>query len=123
MPPVVDRYELGPVRTNCYVVRTERGATEAVVIDPGADAASLRLELARMGASCGAILITHTHYDHVGAVADLAEGSGAPVYVPRGEAELLANADEVYRSYGVSVRPWTDVVEVTGEEQLELGGI
>ena len=123
MPPVVDRYELGPVQTNCYVVRTERGATEAVVIDPGADAVSLRLELSRMGASCAAILITHTHYDHVGAVADLAEGSGAPVYVPQGEAELLANADEVYRGYGVTVRPWTDVVAVTGEEQLQLGGI
>lgn len=123
MPPVVDRYELGPVQTNCYVVRSERGATEAVVVDPGADAAGLRLELARMGASCSAILVTHTHYDHVGAVADLAEASGAPVYAPQGEAELLANADTVYRSYGVSVRPWTDVVEVMGEEQLELGGI
>ncbi|MFN2627608.1 MAG: MBL fold metallo-hydrolase [Gaiellaceae bacterium] len=123
MPPVVDRYELGPVQTNCYVVRSERGATEAVVVDPGADAAGLRLELARMGASCSAILVTHTHYDHVGAVADLAEASGAPVYAPQGEAELLANADTVYRSYGVSVRSWSDIVEVMGEEQLELGGI
>ena len=48
----VDRYELGPIGTNCYVVRAERGAAEAVVIDPGGDAAELRLELARLGARC-----------------------------------------------------------------------
>src|SRR2546423_1550497 len=48
--PVVDRYELGPIGTNCYIVRAERTAPEAVVVDPGGDAAQLRLELARMGA-------------------------------------------------------------------------
>ena len=43
---IVDRYELGPIGTNCYVVRAERGAAEAVVVDPGGNAAELRLELA-----------------------------------------------------------------------------
>ena len=123
MSLVVDRYVLGPVQTNCYVVRAERGAREAVVVDPGADAAQLRLELARMGATCAAILITHTHFDHIGAVADLAEASGAPVHVPQGEAAVLARADEIYRDYGVVVRPWADVVPVAGDEELELAGI
>jgi glyoxylase-like metal-dependent hydrolase (beta-lactamase superfamily II) len=123
MPLVVDRYVLGPVQTNCYVVRAERGAREAVVIDPGAEAANLRLELARTGSTCVAILITHTHFDHIGAVADLAEASDARVYAPQGEAEVLARADEVYRGYGVVVRPWSDVVPVAGDEELELGGI
>ena len=48
MPLTVDRYELGPLQTNCYVVRRERGAEECAVIDPGGDAADLRLELARL---------------------------------------------------------------------------
>ena len=51
MPLVVDRYALGPLQTNCYVVRTDRGAAEAAVVDPGGDAATLRLELARLGAA------------------------------------------------------------------------
>src|SRR4029079_15106101 len=86
---VVDRYELGPLGTNCYVVRAERGATEAAVVDPGGDAAELRLELAGMGARFAAILITHGHFDHLGGVADLAEGTGAPVYMPEGERDRL----------------------------------
>jgi hydroxyacylglutathione hydrolase len=86
---VVDMYPLGQFRTNCFVVRTERGASEAAVVDPGADAAQLRLELAQMGASCAGILITHGHFDHLGGVADLAEGTGAPVYMPEGERQTL----------------------------------
>src|SRR5256885_10450313 len=89
MPLAVDAYGLGPFQTNCYVVRAQRGASEAVVVDPGGDAAQLRLELAAMGAACAAILITHGHFDHLGGVADLAEGSGAPVYMPEGERDRL----------------------------------
>ena len=89
MAIVVDRYGLGMLETNCYVVRASRAAAEAAVIDPGGNAAELRLELARAGAACAAILITHGHYDHVGGVADLAEGTGAPVYMPEGERDLL----------------------------------
>ena len=50
MPLVVDSFVLGPFRSNCYVVRSERGAPEAAVIDPGDDPTPLRLELAGMGA-------------------------------------------------------------------------
>ena len=89
MSIVVDTYGLGPLQTNCHVVRVGRGAPEAAVIDPGGDAANLRLELAGMGATCTGILITHGHFDHLGGVADLAEGTGAPVWMPEGERALL----------------------------------
>jgi hydroxyacylglutathione hydrolase len=85
----VDRYELGPLETNCYVVRRERGAEEAVVVDPGGDPAELRLELARMGAWVVAILLTHGHWDHVLGVADLVQASGAPVYLGAEEVTEL----------------------------------
>jgi hydroxyacylglutathione hydrolase len=118
----VDRYELGPIRTNCYVVRAERGAAEAVVVDPGGDATELRLQLARGGARCAAILITHGHFDHLGGVADLAEGSGAPVYMPEGERMLLENYGD-FAPVGAPGRPYTPDHLLTGGETVDVAGI
>jgi hydroxyacylglutathione hydrolase len=119
---VVDRYELGPIGTNCYVVRASRDAPEAVVIDPSGNAADLRLELARAGARCAAILITHGHWDHLGGVADLAEGTGAPVYMAEGERALLENLPDLVPA-GVVARPYTPDTLLQGDETLELAGI
>jgi hydroxyacylglutathione hydrolase len=89
MPLTVDQYPLGPFQANCYVVRASASAAEAVLVDPGAQAAELRLELARLGTRCGAILVTHCDVDHIGAVAELASGTGAEVWCPAGEADVL----------------------------------
>ena len=93
MPLVVDSFVMGPFQSNCYVVRSERGAAEAAVIDPGADPTELRLELARLGARTGGILVTHTDVDHIGGVAALADGTGAEVWAPAGEAEALRTGE------------------------------
>jgi len=115
---VVDRYELGPVGTNCYVVRAERGASEAVVVDPGGEAAELWLQLARTGARCAAILVTHADADHVAGLADLAEGTRAPVYAPPKD---LMPAE---RATGwLAVRPYEIDTELTGRETLDVAGI
>jgi hydroxyacylglutathione hydrolase len=117
----VDRYELGPVGTNCYVVRASPTAHEAVVVDPGGNAAELRLELARIGARCDTILVTHTHYDHIGGVAELAEGTGAPVYISETEAPVLAAPEDFYP--GMRIAPWDAEHRLAGDETLELAGI
>ncbi len=122
MSLAVDRYELGPIGTNCYVVRADRGAVEAVVIDPGGDAPQLRLELARIGARPVAILITHGHWDHLGGVAELAEASGAPVYMPRDERDRLEDINS-FTPQGLRLRPYTPDVLLDGDETIELAGI
>jgi len=122
MSLAVDRYEVGPIGTNCYVVRTDLAAAEAVVVDPGAAAAQLQAELAGMGARCVAILITHGHFDHLGGVADLAESSGAPVHMAADERPLLEDVNS-FTPPGVRLRPYTPDVLLDGDETLELAGI
>jgi hydroxyacylglutathione hydrolase len=122
MSLAVERYELGPIATNCYVVRTSDEASEAVVIDPGGDAAELGRELERLGVPCVGILITHGHWDHLGGVADLADASGAPVYMAAEERIALERIND-FAPAELPLRPYTPDVLLEGDEMLDLAGI
>jgi hydroxyacylglutathione hydrolase len=122
MSLAVGRYELGPIATNCYVVRTSDEASEAVVIDPGGDAAELGRELERLGVTCVGILITHGHWDHLGGVADLADASGAPVYMAAEERIALERIND-FAPAELPLRPYTPDVLLEGDETLDLAGI
>jgi hydroxyacylglutathione hydrolase len=119
---VVDTYQLGPIGTNCHVVRAERGAADAVVVDPGADADRVRMELAGFGSRCAAILVTHGHWDHLGGIADLADETGAPVYMAEDERTLLEDVNS-FTPPGVELRSYTPDILLQGDEVLELAGI
>ena len=118
----VDKLSLGPMGTNCYVVRPDSSAKDAVVIDPSGEATELRLTLARLGATCTAILVTHGHWDHLLGVADLAEGTEAPVHMAEGERMLL-ESPERFTPSDIVLRPYTPDVLLEGGETLELAGI
>jgi hydroxyacylglutathione hydrolase len=120
MPLVVDPLTLGPFQSNCYVVRAERGAPEAAVIDPGDDPTPLRLELAGMGTRTGGILVTHTDVDHIGGVAALADGTGAEVWAPAGEVEALRAGET---RGGMRVAPHDPAHTVTGGDEITVAGI
>ena len=118
----VEQLSLGPIGTNCYIVRSGVGASEAAVVDPSGDATDLRLGLARLGTRCAAILVTHGHWDHLVGVADLAEGAGAPVYMAEGERDLLENPDR-FTPPTVSLRARTPDVLLSGGETIEAAGV
>ena len=87
----VRMYTVGQVQENCYVVR-EQGADRAVIVDPGDEAERILEGVKALGiTTVEAILLTHTHFDHIGAVAPVAKATGAPVYCPELETQVLAN--------------------------------
>jgi hydroxyacylglutathione hydrolase len=122
MSLAVERYELGPIATNCYVVRASEEASKAVVIDPGGEAAELGHELEGLGVTCAGILITHGHWDHLGGVADLAEATGAPVHMAADERIALERIND-FAPAELPLRPYTPDVLLRGDETLDLAGI
>jgi hydroxyacylglutathione hydrolase len=104
---------LGPYQTNCYVVVTE-GSADAIVVDPGDDAGRITALLEERGLTLRAILVTHGHLDHIGAVRDLAQSTGVDVWMARGDADDL-------RTYGPA--PYEPDHEVGGGDTVTVAGI
>ena len=123
MPLEVEQLPLGAYQSNCYVVRVP-GAVEAVVVDPGWPGESERIVGARAGARCVAILVTHGDLDHIAGVAELAEATEAPVYMPAAERESLERpGDSLPPGIDVTIRAHTPEVALRGDERLDLAGI
>jgi hydroxyacylglutathione hydrolase len=118
----VRMFTVGPVAENTYIIRRD-GSDRALIIDPGDEADKLIGAIEALGAQLDGILLTHTHFDHVGAVAPVARATGAEVWVPKMEAFVLADI--------MSFVPWPGFgpfesydAEHTleGGERLELAG-
>ncbi|HTU88362.1 MAG TPA: MBL fold metallo-hydrolase [Solirubrobacteraceae bacterium] len=119
----VRMFTVGPVQENSFIVR-RKNASNALIVDPGDEAPKLLEALESLGIdSVDAILITHTHFDHIGAVAPVAKATNAPVYVPELEKEVLANIMDYipWPGFGPFESYEADHT-VAGGETLEIGG-
>jgi hydroxyacylglutathione hydrolase len=113
---------VGPVRENCFITGRD-GSDRAVIVDPGEEAERLLAAIEDLGVGLDAILLTHTHFDHVGAVAPVARATGAEVWVPELEKGVLADINSFvpWAEFG----PFEDYEAehtVSGGERLELAG-
>lgn len=114
---------VGPVQENCFLFRRP-GSDRILVVDPGEEPQRILAAVERMGGEVEAILLTHTHFDHIGAVAPVARETGAPVYCPELEVPVLADI--------MSYVPWDGFgpfesyeadETVAGGETLALAGL
>jgi hydroxyacylglutathione hydrolase len=118
----VRMFTVGPVQENCFLFRRE-DSERALIVDPGEEAEKILAPVRELGLTVEAILVTHCHFDHIGAVAPVAEATGAPVYCPEIEVPVLADI--------MSFVPWPGFgpyesyeadEKVAGGETLELAG-
>ena len=83
-------FTVGPVQENCFLFRRD-GSERALLVDPGEEAPAILGAIDELGVTVEAILLTHWHFDHIGAVAPVAKATGAPVYVSEIEKPVLAD--------------------------------
>ena len=119
----VRSFTVGPVAENCFVVRRD-GADRGLIVDPGDEADRILHAVEELGIGIDAILLTHTHFDHVGAVAPVARATGAPVYCPELEVPVLADIMSFVPWPGFGpFESWDAEETVAGGERLELAGM
>ncbi|MCW2961536.1 MAG: beta-lactamase domain protein [Thermoleophilia bacterium] len=118
----IDALELGPIGTNCYVVRAT-GSARTVVIDPGGDVDRLLAHLEQHALDVEEILVTHCHWDHIGGVAELAAATGAPVWMSGVEAPALETPEEFTFPGVPPVAAWPVEHRLDGTERFEVAGL
>lgn len=121
MPITVERLVVGELAVNCYIV-TNTQTGECFVVDPGADAPRIIRGVAERKVC--AVLLTHGHYDHIGAVDAICEHYHVPVYIHAGDAAKLSDAmANVSAVFAEPVTQKTVPVVIEEEGKLELAGI
>jgi len=115
-------FSVGPIQENCFLFRRD-GSDRALIVDPGEEADRLLGAIDELGVTLDGILLTHTHFDHVGAVAPIAKATGAEVWVPEIEKPVLADINSYvpWPEFG-PFESWDAEHTLNGGEKLELAG-
>ena len=118
----VRMFTVGPVAENSYIFRRD-DSDRALIVDPGDEADKLLGAIDGLGLTLDGILLTHTHFDHVGAVAPVARATGAEVWVPEAEAFVLADINSFVPWPGFGpFESYEAEHELKGGERLQLAG-
>ena len=113
---------LGPLQTNAYIVQNEK--RDAIVIDPGSEGPALVQWLKEQNLNPLAILLTHAHFDHIGAVDDVRDEFKCPVYIHQEEQEWLTDgskngSERFLGTNAITAKPAEHIIK--HEQTLKVG--
>lgn len=114
---------VGQLDVNCYIVGCEQ-TKEAVIIDPGGDAADILALIARLGVKPKYVICTHGHGDHIGALDEVSSATSAQVLIHSADAEMLTNPQKNFSAYfGQSIILKALFKTVADGEIIKVGGL
>lgn len=96
---IIEAILAGLYEENCYILMDEE-TKEAAILDPGGSPSSIKSRVLSLGANVKYILLTHAHFDHVGAVQDIKEAFNSPLYVSEIDAIYSKEDTSVYGPIG-----------------------
>lgn len=119
---IVETLPVGPLQTNCYLVGCDE-TRQGAVIDPGGDAAEILAAVARHKLDIQYVLLTHAHFDHIGAVAEVVQATGAPLALHPDDLPILrARGDATM--FGIFIQPSPDPgLSLSDGQVIEVGAL
>ncbi|MEJ2750800.1 MAG: MBL fold metallo-hydrolase [Anaerolineae bacterium] len=114
---------LGPLQTNCYLLAC-RVTQQMAVIDPSWNGRAIAQAAADKGCTISHILLTHSHFDHVGGLAELKDAVNAPIYIHPDAVSMLEQANLSARFFQMSIPDPPPADEMLAEGQLlQIGSL
>ena len=117
---ILKKLVVGPFASNCYIVGSESNK-EGIIIDPGAKAKQILNSVNDLGLNIKLIVLTHGHPDHIGAVKEVTEATGAEVAIHTDEARSLRWLS-LSRIFGLSYPP-PPVRLLKDGDSIDVGGL
>lgn len=118
----INTLPLGMLETNCYILNNGTGV---LVIDPSGEAEVIKREIEKMGLPVEGVLLTHAHYDHIGALEETASAYDADTWLGKEEADWLADPDKngsgKYKNMGMEPISSTVVPKILEEGPMQIG--
>ncbi len=105
----IKRIIVGEFKANCYLAES---AGELIIIDPGDEVEKIATEIVRFKTSPRSIILTHHHFDHIGAVQNIAGQLKIPIFIHEKEKKYINFPESNYLKEGDEVRVGDEVLQV-----------